>query len=98
MKRLCAALLIGLLIAIMPTGIAEAVGGDEIGAGVSAASPSPSLGSTPQPGVEQSGDNDGDAADFSQVPLAFAGLAIVVIVLGSVAFYLRRRQRSGSNS
>ena len=57
-------------------------------------SPSPTLGSTPQPGVNPPGDNDGDAADFSQVWLGvLAPLTIVVVVGGSIAFYLIRRSR-----
>ena len=57
-------------------------------------SPSPTLGSTPQPGVNPPGDNDGDAADFSQVWLGvLAPLTIVVLVGGSIAFYLIRRSR-----
>lgn len=55
--------------------------------------PSPTLGSTPQPGTNPAGDNDGDPADFSQVPLVFGGLAIAVIVIGSIVFYLSRRAR-----
>ncbi|WBQ04488.1 hypothetical protein [Kribbella sp. CA-293567] len=57
-------------------------------------SPSPSLGSTPRPGVNPPGDNDGDAADFSQVGLGvLAPLTIVAVVGGSLVFYLIRRAR-----
>ncbi|MFI5707104.1 hypothetical protein [Kribbella sp. NPDC051620] len=57
-------------------------------------SPSPTLGSTPQPGVNPPGDNDGDPADWSQVWLAVvAPLTIAVLVGGSIVVYLIRRNR-----
>jgi hypothetical protein len=57
-------------------------------------SPSPTLGSTPQAGVNPPDDNDGDAADYSQVPLGvLAPLTIVAVVGGSIVFYLVRRSR-----
>jgi hypothetical protein len=50
--------------------------------------------------VNPPGDNDADAADNSQVPLALvAPLAAAVIIGGSIAFYFVRRSRSnGSGS
>jgi hypothetical protein len=57
-------------------------------------SPSPTLGSTPQPGVNLPGDNDGDAADYSQLPLVLVtALTLVVVVGGSITVYLIRRGR-----
>jgi len=58
--------------------------------------PSPTLGSTPQTGVNPPGDNDGDPADFSQVAWGVvAPLTIVVLVGGSLIFYFVRRTRRG---
>jgi len=57
-------------------------------------SPSPTLGSTPQPGVNPPGDSDADADDFDQVPLVVISfLALGLLVGGSVLFYLWRRSR-----
>ena len=57
-------------------------------------SPSPTLGSTPQPDRAPGDDNDGNASDYTQVPLAVvAPLSLGAIVGGSVIFYLIRRAR-----
>jgi hypothetical protein len=57
-------------------------------------SPSPTLGSTPQPGVNPPDDNDGDAADWTQPWLGVvAPLTIAVLVGGSIGVYLLRRAR-----
>ncbi len=62
-------------------------------------SPSPTLGSTPQTGVNPPDDNDGDAADYSQVSLAvLAPLTIGVVIGGSIVFYLVRRSRRNRSS
>jgi hypothetical protein len=56
--------------------------------------PSPTLGSTPQPGVNPPDDNDGDANDWTQPWLGVAApLTIAVLVGGSLAIYLTRRSR-----
>jgi hypothetical protein len=57
-------------------------------------SPTASLGATPAPEVELAGDNDSDAADYSETGLVFVSAgALVLAVGGSVAFYLIRRNR-----
>jgi hypothetical protein len=57
-------------------------------------SPSPTLGSTPQPDLASGDDNDGNWSDYTQVPLAVvAPLTVAVVVGGSVLFYLIRRTR-----
>ncbi|GAA1520776.1 hypothetical protein [Kribbella lupini] len=57
-------------------------------------SPTPSLGATTTPAAQLPGDNDGDAADYSQTGLVFVSAgALVLAVGGSVAFYLIRRGR-----
>jgi hypothetical protein len=57
-------------------------------------SPTPSLGATTTPAADLPGDNDGDAADYSQTGLVFISAgALVLAVGGSVAFYLIRRGR-----
>ncbi|ONI73861.1 hypothetical protein BWI15_10600 [Kribbella sp. ALI-6-A] len=62
-------------------------------------SPTPSLGSTPRTGADGAGDNDGDAADFSQTGLVFISAgAIVLAVGGSVVFYLIRRNRRSTSA
>jgi hypothetical protein len=65
-----------------------------------AESPSPTLGSTPQPGVNPPGDNDGDPSDWTEVGLAVvAPLTIAVVVGGSIVAYLiRRARRRGGSS
>jgi hypothetical protein len=58
-------------------------------------SPSPTLGSTPQPGVNPPGDTDADASDFDQTPLVVISfLFLALLVGGSLLFYLWRRSRS----
>jgi hypothetical protein len=57
-------------------------------------SPSPTLGSTPQPDRAPGDDNDGDSSDYTQVPLAvLAPLGLGAIVGGSVLLYFLRRVR-----
>lgn len=54
----------------------------------------PSLGSTPQTGVNGPGPNDGDPNDFNRLPLVFGALIILVLLLGgSGAFFAIRRRR-----
>ncbi|TDD19521.1 hypothetical protein E1218_23950 [Kribbella turkmenica] len=56
--------------------------------------PSPTLGSTPYPGVNPPGDADSDPSDFDQVPLAVGSfLFLALLVGGSLVFYLWRRNR-----
>ncbi|HEY4567940.1 MAG TPA: hypothetical protein VIH10_00700 [Kribbella sp.] len=55
---------------------------------------SPTLGSTPQAGVNPAGPGDGDANDYSRVPLVVVSfLFLALLVGGSLLFYLRRRTR-----
>jgi hypothetical protein len=57
-------------------------------------SPTPSLGATTTPAADLPGDNDGDAADYSQTGLVFISAgALVLAVGGSLGFYLLRRNR-----
>ncbi|GAB2642630.1 hypothetical protein [Kribbella swartbergensis] len=61
--------------------------------------PSPTLGSTPQPGVNPPGDADADPSDFDQVPLAVGSfLFLGALVGGSILFYLWRRSRQNTGS
>jgi hypothetical protein len=61
--------------------------------------PSPTLGSTPQPGVNPPGDADADPSDFDQVPLAVGSfLFLGALVGGSILFYLWRRSRHSTRS
>jgi hypothetical protein len=61
--------------------------------------PSPTLGSTPQPGVNPPGDADADPSDFDQVPLAVGSfLFLGALVGGSILFYLWRRSRQSTRS
>jgi hypothetical protein len=102
MGRLRELLLTGLVLVATSAGVsAAAVPADRLGrsgaiaAQVPAAdTPSPTLGSTPQPGVNPPGVNDGDARDFDRTPLAVISfLFLGALVGGSLLFYLWLRNR-----
>jgi hypothetical protein len=69
-------------------------GGQATVAALAPATPTPSLGSTPQTVAELPNDNDGDVQDYDQVPLVVISfLFLGLLVAGSVGFYLWRRTR-----
>jgi hypothetical protein len=75
---------------------AEAVAvGAVVEAVVSAeATPSPTLGSTPQRGTDLPGSADGDSQDFEKTYLAVVSFLFLAFLVGSsVLFYLWRRSR-----
>ena len=100
MRRACVLLLTGLVLVVTLVGVPTAMGADR-GGGIRVAGsvpaadvPSPTLGSTPQPGVNPPGDADADPSDFDQVPLAVASFLVLgLLVGGSLLFYLWRRSR-----
>ncbi len=58
------------------------------------ATPTPSLGSTPQTVADLPNDNDGDVEDYDQVPLVVISfLFLGFLVAASLGFYLWRRTR-----
>jgi len=101
MRRLYVLVLIGLLLAVTSVGLRAAAGpvalrGDSRASTMARAAPSasPTLGSTPQPGVNPPGDADADPSDFDQVPLiVISFLFLGMLVGGSILFYLWRRSR-----
>jgi hypothetical protein len=100
MRRLYVLLLTGLVLVVTFAGFRTATGADRGGQirvaepAFAADVPSPTLGSTPQPGVNPPGDADADPSDFDQVPLAVASfLFLGLLVGGSLLFYLWRRGR-----
>jgi LPXTG-motif cell wall-anchored protein len=102
MRRIWLFLLSGVVVVITAAGLFLSVGGSGVaeraGRGAAevqaVASPSPSLGSTPQPGVNPPGDADADADDFGQAPLILIAFGIlVVLVAGGVLFYRRRQKQ-----
>lgn len=103
MRRLYVLLLTGLMLVVTATGLRPAfgsVGSDghiratAIVKAPAADSPSPTLGSTAQPGVNPPGDNDADANDFTQAPLVVIAFLILVLIGGAILLYISRRGRS----
>ncbi|WP_433167378.1 hypothetical protein [Kribbella sp. CA-247076] len=97
MRRLCVVLLTGLVLLLTPAGVSAAAAGGEQTQVVqvpAADSPSPTLGSTANPGANPPGDADADASDFDQVPLAVGSFVFLALLVGgSLVFYLWRRNR-----
>jgi hypothetical protein len=101
MRRLRILLLAGLVLVVTSAGVHATAGSADRGGRTRAAvqapvadTPSPTLGSTPQPGVNPQGDTDADPSDFDQTPLAVISfLFLGLLVGGSLLFYLWRRSR-----
>jgi hypothetical protein len=101
MGKLRALILTGLVLVVTFAGVpAGAAPGDHVAQTVTAAAgpatdtPSPTLGSTPQPGVNPPGVNDADPKDFDRVPLVVISfIFLAALVGGSLLFYLWRRSR-----
>ncbi|MET7279484.1 hypothetical protein ABZS29_14710 [Kribbella sp. NPDC005582] len=69
-------------------------GGQATVTALAQATPTPSLGSTPQTVADLPNDNDGDAADYDQVALVVISfLFLGFVVAASLGFYLWRRSR-----
>lgn len=102
MGRLRGLLLTGLILVLASAGAttATATSADQVGQTTAAAvqvpaadTPSPSLGSTPQPGVNPPGDSDADPSDFNEVRLVLiAFLVLAALIGGALLFYLWRRR------
>ena len=69
-------------------------GGEATVTALAQATPTPSLGSTPQTVADLPNDNDGDVQDYDQVSLVVISfLFLGFIVAASLGFYLWRRTR-----
>jgi hypothetical protein len=100
-------LLLGALFLLVPIGPAAATGGQAAATGgqagtaaagrsaaIPAADPSPSLGASQTPAPSLAGDNDGDAADYSQLVLVLLiPLAVIAIVGAATLVWFRGRRR-----
>ncbi|GAB3932854.1 hypothetical protein GCM10029976_039400 [Kribbella albertanoniae] len=100
MRRLYIVLLAGLFIvaAVGARPIAGWIGSDGQAASVvqAQASPTPTLGATPQTGPNPPGAGDGDPQDFDQAPLVVIGLIVLIVLVGGMVLLSGWRRRRGS--